>query len=158
MAALVYISFVAMLRLAKVTRADVLLPSDLLESGCTVFVRIGFPKMRRLTARREHVRVDDPWFAFLLTAWFQHLEPHQQLLDTRSKARTAQEYRAMHDALVTFFSVPPSDGSGITPASHRGGGATWFFQATGNLELTRWRGRWQQNRTLEVYLQEVAAG
>ena len=48
-------------------------------------------------------------------------------------------------------------GTGITPSSHRGGGATWFFQATGNLELTRWRGRWQQNRTLEVYLQEVAA-
>ena len=63
----------------------------------------------------------------------------------------------MHDALVTFFAVPPVDGTGITPASHRGGGATWFFQETGSLELTKWRGRWQQTRTLEVYLQEVAA-
>ena len=160
MAALVLVSFVAMLRPAEalaLTRADVLLPSDLLDSGHTVYVRVNLPKMRRLTARREHVRVDDPWIAFLLTAWFRHLLPEQRLLDAGSPRRTAHEYRQMHDALVSFFGVPPVDGTGITPASHRGGGATWFFQATGNLELTRWRGRWQQNRTLEVYLQEVAA-
>ena len=50
------------------------------------------------------------------------------------------------------------DGFGITPASHRGGGATLSFERTGDLELTRWRGRWSStSRTLEIYIQEVAA-
>ncbi len=62
----------------------------------------------------------------------------------------------MHDALVSLFGFPPFGGIGIIPASHRGGGATWFFQAIGNVELTPWRGRWRQNRALEVYVQEVA--
>lgn len=88
MAALVFTSFVAMLRPAEalaLTRADVLLPSDLLESGHTAYVRVSFPKMRRLTARREHVRVADPSLAFLLAAWFRHLQPHQSLLDAGCK-------------------------------------------------------------------------
>ena len=34
-----------------------------------------------------------------------------------------------------------------------------MFEQTGNLDLTRWRGRWAgpTSRTLEVYIQEVAA-
>ena len=28
---------------------------------------------------------------------------------------------------------------------------------TGSVEATRWRGRWGQTRTMEIYIQEVAA-
>ena len=66
--------------------------------------------------------------------------------------------RKYHDHLVSFFGVPAFDGTGITPASHRRGGATLSFQRTGNLELTRWRGRWSStSRTFEIYIQEFAA-
>ena len=46
----------------------------------------------------------------------------------------------MGDAAVCSF---------LTRALHgRGGGATWYFEQ---------RGRWRSERTLEIYVQEVAA-
>ena len=67
------------------------------------------------------------------------------------------QMRKSHDHLASFFGVPALDGTAITPASHRGGGATLSFERTGNLELTRWRGWWSStSRTLETYIQEVA--
>eukprot|EP00971_Amphidinium_carterae_P153769 3048949-Amphidinium_carterae.1 len=44
---------------------------------------------------------------------------------------------------------------GVTPASLRPCGATYFFQETQSFELVRWRGRWLASRTLEIYLQET---
>ena len=70
----------------------------------------------------------------------------------------ASQMRALHDKLEAFFGVPTRDGLGTTPASHRGGSATLCFERTGDLELTRWRGRWSSTtRTLDIYIQEVAA-
>ena len=45
----------------------------------------------------------------------------------------------------------------MTPASLRAGGATWLFEVCRDLSLVRWRGPWASVRTLEVYIQEVAA-
>ncbi len=47
---------------------------------------------------------------------------------------------------------------GLTPASLRAGGATWYF-ATGLLDLGRlkYRGRWASLQTLEHYVQEATA-
>ena len=46
----------------------------------------------------------------------------------------------------------------MTPASHRGGGATSLFNQTSDLELTRCRGRRSSSsRTLEIYIQEAGA-
>ena len=40
-------------------------------------------------------------------------------------------------------SASPEDGRGLTPASHRAGGATHMFAETeGNVEKCRWHGRW----------------
>ena len=43
------------------------------------------------------------------------------------------------------------------PGVLRGSGATFFYIATENIPLLAWRGRWARVRTLEHYLQEVAA-
>ena len=40
----------------------------------------------------------------------------------------------------------------LKPYSLRRGGATWFFEATGNLSLTLERGRWAHSNTAKTYL------
>jgi len=140
--------------LLKSTRSDVLLPSELLSTRQVCFVRIGQPKNRRISTRREHVRLEDPMLIYLLELWLPRLSP-----TTRIFRMSYDNMRKYHDAMVSFFGISTSDGAGLTPASHRGGGATWMFEQTGDLDLTRWRGRWAgpTSRTLEVYIQEVAA-
>ena len=156
MAVYLLICFTRMLRpgeTLKLTRADVLLPVDLMSSRRACFIRVREPKNRRIAARREHVRIDDCMVVDLLEVWLPRLQPSQRLF-----AFTASQMRKLHDHLVSFFGIPTMDGFGITPASHRGGGATLSFERTGDLELTRWRGRWSStSRTLEIYIQEVAA-
>ena len=137
----------------KLTRADVLLPSDLLSFRRVVYVRVRDPKNKRIAARREHVKVEDRMIVDLLSAWLPRLPP-----DVRLFQFSASRMRVYHDHLVAFFGVPCRDGEGITPASHRGGGAILCFERSGSLDLTRWRGRWSAtSRTLEIYIQEVAA-
>ena len=156
MAAFILISFTGMLRpgeALRLTRADILLPSDLLSTRRVCFVKVTDPKNRRIAARREHARIDDYMVVDFLEAWLPRLQPSQRLFPFK-----AAQMRKLHDQLVGFFGVPTEDGRGLTPASHRGGGATLCFERTGDLELTRWRGRWSSTtRTLEIYIQEVAA-
>ena len=57
------LAFFGMLRpgdLHHLTWASLLLPHQLLSSVRCLFVRVGLPKMRRLGARREHIRIDTP--------------------------------------------------------------------------------------------------
>jgi len=156
MAVFILICFTGMMRPSeclRLTRADILLPADLLTVRRSIFVRLRDPKNRRIAARREHVKIEDIMVVDLLSAWLPRLHPATRLFQF-----DAPKMRVYHDHFVSFFGVPARDGEGITPASHRGGGATLCFERTGSLDLTRWRGRWSAtSRTLEIYIQEVAA-
>ena len=78
--------------------------------------------------------------------------------DTPLFSWTPSQMRKLHDQVVRFLGIPTSDGIGITPGSHRGGGATALFESTGSLDFVRWRGRWSsQSRTVEIYIQEISA-
>ena len=46
---------------------------------------------------------------------------------------------------------------GATPAVLRGSGATFMYLLTEDLPRIQWRGRWSQIKTVEHYVQEVAA-
>ena len=123
-AALLLLSFVGMLRpgeALKLIREDIVLPSALLLSRDTFYVRVRDPKMRRTTARREHIRVDEPRLLLFLEAWLPSLPPGRRLFQG-----SPATFRRCHDALVRFFNVDTREGTGITPASHRAGGATRF--------------------------------
>ncbi len=63
----------------------------------------------------------------------------------------------MFAALVSFFGLQASQGSGYTLASLRGGGATALYLLGASLEDISWLDRWASKRTLESYIQEVAA-
>eukprot|EP00969_Alexandrium_andersonii_P302791 13384862-Alexandrium_andersonii.AAC.1 len=93
--------------------------------------------MRRLAACREHVRLDDEFIIKLLEREVARHDP-----EVRISLGTPAQFRACHDMLVSFFQIGCAEGCGITPASHRGGGATHFFQITQNVDWAFWRGRW----------------
>ena len=155
LALLVAVAFAACLRPAEMMAlkvGEILLPSRTLGRQGAFYVAIGRPKMRRLSARREHVLVEQ----LSLTQW----------LETALAGRSADEllfragprvFTAAFAEVVRVLGLPVGDLRGLTPASLRAGGATWLFETTRDLELVRWRGRWASNRTLEVYIQEVAA-
>lgn len=46
---------------------------------------------------------------------------------------------------------------GTTPAELWGSGATHMFLASEDIARVQWRGRWAQLKTVEYYIQEVAA-
>ncbi|CAK0817211.1 unnamed protein product, partial [Prorocentrum cordatum] len=135
-------------QLLALAPADVLLRSALISNRARAYVRINLPKTRRLAARRQRARFDEPVLLDLLVAWLPRTPERQ-----RPRADSAFQRRR---ALVSQLGVPASNG-GITPASHRAGGATFFFESNDNLAQTRRRGKWTSARALEVYIQEVAA-
>eukprot|EP00959_Pyramimonas_sp_CCMP1952_P147167 3080193-Pyramimonas_sp.AAC.1 len=56
-----------------------------------------------------------------------------------------------------FFGIKHSDKVGITPASLRPGGATFWYRLTDSPDWVRYRGRWLSSRMLEIYIQEAGA-
>ena len=147
--------FLGMLRpgeALKLTAADIIFPDSTLLGICTVFLRISSPKMRRLNARREFVKIDDPLFfrlARLIKEWYAP--------DRKVWPDSYANFVLAHRALLRYFRIPSTDGIGITPASHRTGAATFYFLAGVPLDYIRWHGRWQSGRTLEIYIQEASA-
>ena len=146
--------FVGMLRpgeALKLRMADFMLPSQPLAPG-RAFVRIKKAKTRKVAGRLQHVRLVQPRLLEVLEAMLERLGPQWSLW-----RGTAKHFDHCHKALVAFFGISTEDGTGLTPASHRGGGATWLFEATESLDIVKWRGRWRADRTLDIYIQEVGA-
>ncbi|CAK0902320.1 unnamed protein product [Prorocentrum cordatum] len=154
-AALLLLGFVAMLRpgeLTKLVKEDALLPEALLSTAPRLYARVREPKTRHKAARLQHVRVDDEIAVPLLEAWLARLAPQERLW-----TGSAAQFRAAHDAVTRFLGISTADGVGLTPASLKAGGATWHFEQWENLPMLQWQGRWQASRTMEIYVQEVAA-
>ena len=155
MAILLSIGFLCCLRPGEAFRlvvGSVVLPSPLLLDAPIAYVRLGATKMSYLGARWEHVILDEPLVIDLLEALWPRLPPHRRIF-----FGSPSLFRRMHDALVSHFGISTTDGVGLTPASHRGGGATRLFQTTGNVSLVQWRARWRRLQSMEVYIQEVAS-
>ena len=153
-AIIISLSFLGLLRPGEALAlkwCDLLLPSQLMQPG-RMYVRIRKPKSRKVAARQQHVRIDEPSLISLLESFAIFEQPAASIWQG-----TRAQFVACHNALVSKLGIGICDGSGLTPASHRGGGATWLFEESGSLDTVRWRGRWRQERTLEIYVQEVGA-
>ena len=60
-------------------------------------------------------------------------------------------------ALCKHLGVDVSQSRGVTLASLRGGGATALYLFGASIADIAWCGGWSSTRTLEIYIQEVAA-
>ena len=147
----VLLGFHGMLRpgeLLNLCASDFVLPIQGLSQVWALYLRIRHPKMRRISARREHVRIDDPiiikFAQDFLVGWLA-----EQPLFCSGKAGIFARYW-FH--LCSFFGISLASGPGLTPAALRAGGATYFYRLTDSAEWVRYRGRWASQRMLEIYL------
>jgi len=107
-------------------------------------------------ARYQHVRVSCPGVRALLWAAFGDWATHAALFQrhgTPSQREHALAWR--FERLCQALDVPYGELRGVTFSGLRAGGTTAMFEATGDLALVRWRGRWDNMRTLEHYVQEL---
>lgn len=136
----------------RATRADLLLPDDLLvEDPGTMFVRFENPKSkRRGIGRVQHSKITDGRATRFISKVFGHL-PAWALLYPGSAA----SFRRRWDRVLQALAIPAS--TGLTPASMRGGGAVRAYRANEDItNLLSWM-RLKNLETLQHYLQEAGA-
>ncbi|CAE7810303.1 unnamed protein product [Symbiodinium sp. CCMP2592] len=154
-ASVTLINFLCMLHpseMIPLVRSDLVLPQDAMPEDAVAFVHVRNPKTARF-ARRQHSRLEDRFVLDILTARYAHLPFEARLF--RGSLHT---YRRQWDAIMSHLGVPCRQAArGATPGVLRGSGATYLYQETEDLGLVAWRGRWSKVKTLEFYLQEVAA-
>ena len=66
-----------------------------------------------------------------------------------------RQLAAKFAAGLRALSVPYGQAEGYTLGGLRAGGTTAYFEATSDLQLTRWRGRWDSMKSMEHYIQEL---
>eukprot|EP00435_Cladocopium_sp_Y103_P042939 s2396_g12.t1 len=151
----VLIGFLGMLHPAEflqLRRRDLLLPQDSLHSEPVFYIHISNPKTSRF-ARRQHCKIDDSLVLSYVTKVFGPLQPGECLFGGGPSA-----VRRRWDAALSRLGIPTSQREkGATPAVLRGSGATFMYLASEDLAKVQWRGRWSQLKTVEHYVQEVAA-
>ena len=152
------LAFGALLRPGEVfslRRLNLLFPRDTGFSIPHLLVSLMEPKMRFTTARHQSTRLDIPDLLEVVTMVFQDLPPHYPIWPF-----SPQTFRNRFRSVLSALSLPVNHSPSVKcldPGSLRAGGATWLMQMTDNGELVRRRGRWQNYRIMEVYIQEVSS-
>ncbi|CAE7287796.1 acuF, partial [Symbiodinium sp. CCMP2592] len=136
----------------KCTKADLLLPSDLMEDvGCVAYLNFRESKTAlRGRPKVQHTKVVDPAAVSWLIDVFSELQPHDLLWPASPAA-----YRYGWDKLLRHLGVGPE--LGLTPGGLRGGGAVQRYRAGHSPTDLQWTMRLKHLGTLEHYLQELAA-
>lgn len=133
-------------------RQDLVLPRDSMLEKPILYIHLRNPKTARF-ARRQHAKIEDGSVIRFLDALLGSETMSHPLFPASASA-----YRKQWDHIMGRLDVPHSRASkGATPAVLRGSGATHLYLATEDVQLIAWRGRWTKLKTVEFYLQEVAA-
>ena len=117
-----------------------------------LYIFIKNPKTARF-ARRQRARIDDDSLIFLIRCVFGGL-PLSAFLFPASQAVFRRQWNGLFDHLGI---LRRQSEHGATPGVLRGSGATNEYLESSNISQTQWKGRWSRLRTLEYYIQEVAA-
>lgn len=149
------LGFLGMLHLAEflaLRRRDLVLPGDSLQHHTVVYVHVRHPKTARF-ARRQHAKIEDALIVRYIEMVYGGFS-----LDAKLFPGSASVYRRQWDRIMDRLEIPHTrKHRGATPAVLRGSGATHLYLATEDIQLIQWRGRWTKLKTVEYYLQEVAA-
>ena len=149
------IGFAGMLRPGEfltLRRQDLMLPRDTNFSVSALYVHLRNPKTARF-ARRQHVKISDPDIILFVDSLFSGLH-----LDAKLYSASPGAYKSQWNSIMKHLGLPHRQAEhGLTPGVLRGSGATHLYLQTEDISLIAWRGRWARVKTLEFYLQEVAA-
>lgn len=138
--------------LLRASRADLVLPSDLVDTEYEcIFMKVRKPKsLRRGKGRVQHIRVDHPAAIPFIEDTFGKLSCFVDLFPLSASA-----FRTRWDRILGALRVPIS--CRPTPSSIRGGGAILAYRRGEAIQNILWRMRLTSQKTLESYLQELAA-
>jgi hypothetical protein len=135
----------------RATRGELVLPSDVLSTSQVAFLKIGSPKTRhRGGGRVQHVKIEDPVVVSFVAKVFGKLDRDEKLYGASDSA-----FRRRWDYVLKVLGVPQS--ARVTPGGIRGGGAIAAYRRGVPIADIMWRMRLRQQKTLEHYLQELAA-
>lgn len=127
----------------KVTGSSLLTPRKLMGPPHLMYIDIGVSKSSHCGGPlHQHVRVEDAYFVPFIAQLDEQISPEEKLLPMGG-----YNFRLLWDALLKELGMPVGQQHGLTPA----------IAMTQDVQLVRWRGRWQHNATLEHYLQEVGS-
>lgn len=133
-------------------RRDIVFPEDTLLEQKALYIFIRNPKTARF-ARKQHVRIDDLSIQFLAKCVFGRVALESPLFSA-----SIAVFRRQWNAILDRLEVPRRQAEGgATPGTLRGSGATHEYLQSADVQSIQRRGRWNQLRTLEHYIQEVAA-
>eukprot|EP00438_Fugacium_kawagutii_P005971 Skav202222 [mRNA] locus=scaffold2694:32189:41526:+ [translate_table: standard] len=136
-------------------RADLLLPSDTAYTNQFALLSLKEPKTRFTAARHQSAKLDIPDL-LQVTEWaFAKLQPHQKPWPMSGQTLRLRFRQVMDELGIT--STVTLNGKSLDLGSLRPGGATWVLQQTEDGDFCRRRGRWLNQRVMEVYVQEVAS-
>ena len=136
-------------------RRNLLFPSDCGNSVSYCLVSLMEPKTRFTAARHQSTRLDIPDLLQVATLAFEKLEPTRFIWPF-----SPQTFRNRFKAVLAAIGLPTEHTPSIKaldPGSLRAGGASWLMQVTDSGDIVRRRGRWQNQRIMEVYVQEVGS-
>ena len=148
----------ALLRIGEVLdafRKDLVLPSDVGYTIDYVLLKICEPKTRYRAARHQAAKLEQVDLIEVARIGFEALLPNDKLWNM-----SGSTLRARLTSLLKALALPHLTGQVpkvLTLASFRPGGATHLITVSESAELVRRRGRWARFKTMEMYLQEVAA-
>ena len=162
-AALMAVGFEGALRpgdLLHLQRRDLRFPAEHGGDDYVVYVILRHSKTARMRgARWQHVRVASPTVMALLHSVFGHRAREAPLFSyVGAPPQRARRLAALFAAALQVLRVPYGQRRGFVMSGLRAGGTTAYFQCTQRLDLTRWRGRWDNERSMEHYLQELPMG
>ena len=148
-AILLRIGFHCLLRpaeLLKLTVGDVRLPVSAYEPNIAV-IKLRDPKNRATLGRFQFVMVTDESLVAYLQWFLKGVEPHVHLWPGTSSKFSKQFSKVL--ARLGLHRLP------LTPGCLRPGGATRLFLSGIGINALKYRGRWRQEGSLEVYIQEA---
>ncbi|MEE3330979.1 MAG: site-specific integrase [Myxococcota bacterium] len=152
-AVMLLLMFVGLMRpgeAVSVTRADFVLPSDVLDDSHVVFVRISRHK-NVLKAGQQHAAIRDR----SVVAFFEKVLGSLPR-STRIFHYTPQTFRKRWDTICARIGVV-SGADGFTPASLRAGGATYLYTRGVSIPKIRWLLRHAGESSTAHYIQEASA-
>ena len=136
-------------------RRHLVLPADLAGSINYSLLQIEEPKTRFKAARHQVARLDQPELLKVVEIAFETLDPGQALWPF-----SPQTLRKRFQKLVEasgLSRLPSGVKRGLDLGSLRAGGASWLLMVSEDSELVRRRGRWINNKVMEIYVQEAAS-
>lgn len=136
-------------------RHQLLLPMDVGDTVHFGIFTVFDPKTRNVGAKVQTAKLDIPDLLSFVQVCLGHLQKNQRIWPM-----SGQTFRQRFRSVLRVLGLDkafPSSSKILDPGSLRAGGATWALMMTEDAPLVQRRGRWLTARTMEIYIQEVAA-